>query len=76
MMSNILIRMGVLSSYRKTFWKLAGPALKAGKIEDVIGTGWASYHLIEFAKECATGAESASFYSQKLREPEPEKVGV
>jgi hopanoid C-2 methylase len=76
MMSNILIRMGVLSSYRKTFWKLAGPALKAGKIEDVIGTGWASYHLIEFAKECATGVESASFYSQKLREPEPEKVGV
>jgi hopanoid C-2 methylase len=76
MMSNILIRMGVFSSYRKTFWKLAGPALKAGKIEDVIGTGWASYHLIEFAKECATGQESASFYSQKVLEPERETVGV
>jgi radical SAM superfamily enzyme YgiQ (UPF0313 family) len=76
MMGNILVRMGLLSSYRQTFWKLAGPALKAGKIEDVIGTGWASYHLIEFAKECATGAESASFYSQKLREPEPETVSV
>ncbi|WP_404790084.1 B12-binding domain-containing radical SAM protein [Altericista sp. CCNU0014] len=76
MMGNILIRMGVFGSYRKTFWKLAGPALKAGKIEDVIGTGWASYHLIEFAKECATGQESASFYSQKVLEPERETVGV
>jgi radical SAM superfamily enzyme YgiQ (UPF0313 family) len=76
MMGNILIRMGLLSSYRQTFWKLAGPALKAGKIEDVIGTGWASYHLIEFAKECAAGEESASFYSQKLREPEREPVSV
>jgi hypothetical protein len=41
--------------------------LKAGKVEDVIGTGWASYHLIEFAKDCAAGDASASFYSQKLR---------
>lgn len=76
MMGNILIRMGVASDYRKTFWSLAGPALKAGQIEDVIGTGWTSYHLIEFARECARGDESASFYSQKLREEEPETVKV
>lgn len=72
MMVNILIRMGIFSDYRGTFWKLVGPALKAGLIEDVIGTGWAGYHLINFARECATGEESASFYSQKLRESEPE----
>jgi hopanoid C-2 methylase len=76
MMGNILIRMGIFSDYRKTFWNLAGPALKAGQIEDVLGTGWTSYHLIEFARECARGDESASFYSQKVRKEEPETVSV
>lgn len=66
-MSNILLRVGLLGHYRRTFWQMALPALKAGAIEDLIHVGLVGHHLIQFAQECAEGQESASFYSQKLR---------
>ena len=75
-MGNILLRIGLLGSYRKTFWKLAWPAIKAGKIESLIHVGIVGHHLITFARECAAGDESASFYSQKLRRQEPETAKV
>ena len=75
-LGNILIRVGLLSDYRKTFWKMAKPALKAGNIEGVIHVGLVAHHLISFTKECTQGQESASFYSQKLREPESEKLST
>jgi radical SAM superfamily enzyme YgiQ (UPF0313 family) len=75
-LGNILIRVGLLSDYRKTFWKMAKPALKAGNIEGVIHVGLVAHHLISFTKECIQGQESASFYSQKLREPESEKLST
>lgn len=67
MLTNILLRVGVFGNYRKTFWKMAKPALKAGNIEGLIHVGLVGHHLIQFAAECATGEESASFYSQKIR---------
>jgi radical SAM superfamily enzyme YgiQ (UPF0313 family) len=73
LMSNILLRVGVVSNYRKTFWKMALPALKAGKIEEIIHVGLVAHHLIQFARDCASGSESASFYSQKLRQPQLSK---
>ncbi|MCX7594696.1 MAG: B12-binding domain-containing radical SAM protein [Fischerella sp.] len=66
-MTNILLRVGLFSNYRQTFWKLAGPALKAGNIENLIHVGLVGHHLIKFAQECARNEESASFYSQKIR---------
>jgi hopanoid C-2 methylase len=74
MMANILLRVGVLGNYRKTFWKMAKPALKAGKIESLIHVGLVGHHLIRFAQDCAKGDESASFYSQKLRNPSEEQI--
>jgi hypothetical protein len=67
-LSNIFLRVGLLSHYRKTFWKMAYPKLKAGKIEKLVHVGLVAHHLIKFAAECAKGEESASFYSQKLRQ--------
>jgi len=67
-MFNILIRVGLFSEYRDIFWSLAKPAIKAGKIEQIIHVALVSHHLIRFAQECARGIESASFYSQKVRE--------
>ena len=67
-LANILLRAGVLSHYRETFWKLAWPALKKGKIEQIIHVGLVGHHLIQFSRECARGEASASFYSQKLRQ--------
>lgn len=67
MLGNILWRVGVFGKYRKTFWDLAGPKLKAGKIEGIIHVGMVGHHLIEFARECDRGDEAASFYAQQLR---------
>lgn len=74
MLTNILLQVGLLGNYRKTFWKMARPALKAGEIENLIHVGLVGHHLIKFAAECATGDESASFYSQKVREPQLSQV--
>ncbi len=65
-MANILIKVGVFGNYRDTFWSIAGPALKEGRIQSLIHVGLVGHHLIKFAQEAGTGAESASFYSQKL----------
>lgn len=67
-MKNLLWHVGLWGSYRKTFWKLAGPALKKGQIEQVIHVGVVGHHLINFAQECARGDEAASFYAQRLRQ--------
>ena len=64
---NILLKIGLLSNYRQTFWAMAKPALKSGNIEAVIHIGLVAHHLIKFTEECTQGKESASFYSQKLR---------
>ena len=65
-LSNILLRIGIFSNYRQTFWKMAKPALKAGNIENLIHVGLVGHHLIKFAQNCAKNEESASFYSQKI----------
>ncbi len=67
MMAKLFFHAGVISSYRRTFWKMAKPAIKKGKIERILGVGLVAHHLIEFTKECAKGQESASFYSQRVR---------
>ncbi|NMG07222.1 B12-binding domain-containing radical SAM protein [Brasilonema sp. UFV-L1] len=66
-LTNLLVRVGILGNYRKTFWKMALPSLKAGKIEELINVGLVGHHLIKFTQECAKNEESASFYSQKIR---------
>jgi hopanoid C-2 methylase len=68
-LGNIIIRVGIFGNYRKTFWKMARAALKKGDIEGLIHVGLVGHHLIKFAEECSTGKESASFYSQKIRQP-------
>jgi radical SAM superfamily enzyme YgiQ (UPF0313 family) len=66
MLGKILLRVGILGGYRRTFWDMATPNLKSGEIENLIHIGLVGHHLIEFARECTRGEESASFYSQKL----------
>ncbi len=66
-LKNILLRVGVFSHYRKTFWKMAYPKLKALELENLIHISVVAHHLIQFTTECAKGDESASFYSQRVR---------
>jgi hopanoid C-2 methylase len=67
MLAKLVWHAGIISNYRKTFWNMAKPAFKKGKIEQIISVGLVAHHLIEFTKECSKGSESASFYSQQVR---------
>jgi hypothetical protein len=35
MVTRLLIRVGLLGDYRRTFWRMAWPALRAGRIEEL-----------------------------------------
>ena len=41
----------------------AWPALRAGKIEQLIHVAVVSHHLIEFTGDCLRGAGESSFYA-------------
>ena len=69
-MANTLLRVGLLADYRRTFWDLAWPLLKAGRIEDVIHVALVAHHLIAFTRDAVSGRHNASFYSTRLREGE------
>ena len=64
----ILWRVGVLSDYRATFWRMAFRALKRGDIESVIHAGLVGHHLIRFARDCEAGVAEYSFYTGREAE--------
>jgi radical SAM superfamily enzyme YgiQ (UPF0313 family) len=62
-LARLIWRVGVLSDYRRTFWRLAWPTLKAGDIEPLIHTAIVSHHLIQFTRDCLQGVGESSFYA-------------
>jgi radical SAM superfamily enzyme YgiQ (UPF0313 family) len=64
-MTNLLLRVGLLSDYRRTFWTTAWPLLRAGRVEDMIHVSLVAHHLITFAREAVSGRQNASFYSSR-----------
>jgi hypothetical protein len=64
-----MLRVGLLSDYRKIFWKMAKPALRTGDIETVIHVSLVAHHMISYAREAEAGFQNASFYSPKLEQP-------
>jgi len=62
-LGNIFLHVGILGDYRRTFWRMAWPALKKGRIEDLIHIALVSHHLITYARECEQGRQMASNYS-------------
>lgn len=65
MLRRILWHVGVRSDYRRVFWRLARPALRRGRIEEVIHVGLVAHHLIRFARDCADGLGEYSFYADR-----------
>ncbi|GJE04112.1 B12-binding domain-containing radical SAM protein [Methylobacterium isbiliense] len=65
---NIAVRVGLLSDYRRAFWRAAGYALKRGQIEAVFNMGFVSHHLIRFTREALRGEQNASFYATRTVE--------
>ncbi len=64
---NIVLWIGLLSNYRRSFWRAARRALKRGQIDAVLGMGLVAYHLIQFSREALRGDQNASFYSARSR---------
>ena len=50
-------------TYRRTFWKMALPLLRAGRIESLIHVAIVSHHMIEFTRECARDGAEPAFYA-------------
>ena len=65
-LANLLLRVGLVSDYRGTFWRMAKPLLRQGRVDDVIRVSLVAHHLITFARKAALGEQNASFYSAKL----------
>jgi radical SAM superfamily enzyme YgiQ (UPF0313 family) len=68
-LGKLMLRVGLLSDYRKIFWKMAKPALRTGDIETVIHVSLVAHHMISYAREAEAGFQNASFYSPKLEQP-------
>jgi hypothetical protein len=64
-MTNLLLRVGLLSDYRGTFWTTAWPLLRTGRIEDMIHVSLVAHHLLTFVREVVSGRQNASFYSSR-----------
>jgi radical SAM superfamily enzyme YgiQ (UPF0313 family) len=75
-LARIVWRIGVRGDYRRTFWAMAKPALRAGKIEQLIHIALVSHHLIEFTRDCLRGAGESSFYAPALPASTPTAAAV
>jgi radical SAM superfamily enzyme YgiQ (UPF0313 family) len=74
MLGRILWRIGIRGDYRRTFWRMAGPDLRAGEIEDLIHIAVVSHHLIQFTRDCTRGVGEASFYVDRHQNGGPPKA--
>jgi len=74
-LARIVWRIGVRGHYRRTFWRMAGPALGRGRIEELIHTAVVSHHLIEFTRQCVGGARESSFYAPVAPRPRTAVAG-
>ncbi|HSR25706.1 MAG TPA: DUF4070 domain-containing protein, partial [Candidatus Eisenbacteria bacterium] len=74
LLGRIVWRIGVRGDYRRTFWRVAGTALRRGQIEELIQAAVVSHHLIEFTRQCLRGAHEASFYAPRVPATAPTPV--
>jgi hopanoid C-2 methylase len=63
----VVLRIGILSDYRKPFWRAARHALRRGNIDSMLAMGFIAHHLIQFTREALRGEQNASYYSAKSR---------
>jgi radical SAM superfamily enzyme YgiQ (UPF0313 family) len=64
----VVWHIGVLSDYRRPFWRAARHALSRGQVDAVLGMGFIAHHLIQFTREALRGEQNASYYSAKRRD--------
>jgi radical SAM superfamily enzyme YgiQ (UPF0313 family) len=62
-LARVLWKIGIVGDYRRTFWRLAWPALRTGRIEALLHVALVGHHLIEFTRDCVRGLGESSFYA-------------
>jgi len=67
-LAKIVGKIGIAGDYRRIFWRMALPALRHGRIDELIASALVAHHMITFARECTVGQQSASFYADR---PQP-----
>ena len=67
---NVFLRVGILSDYRRPFWRTVRRAWKHRQVDSIIAMGFIARHLIEFSREALRGEQSASFYSSRSKAAE------
>ena len=63
----IVLHIGILSDYRRPFWRAARHAFSREQIDCILGIGFIAHHLIQFTREALRGEQNASYYSRKAR---------
>jgi hopanoid C-2 methylase len=69
---NVVLRVGLLSDYRRPFWRAARRGLRRGQVDAVLAMGFVAHHLIQFSREALRGDQNASFYATRGRSRPPE----
>ena len=64
-LAKIVAKIGIASDYRRVFWRMALPALRQGRIDELIASALVAHHMITFARECTAGQQSAAFYADR-----------
>jgi radical SAM superfamily enzyme YgiQ (UPF0313 family) len=64
-LAKIVFRIGVAGEYRREFWRMALPALRRGRIDELIASALVAHHMIIFARECTAGEQNAAFYADR-----------
>jgi radical SAM superfamily enzyme YgiQ (UPF0313 family) len=64
-LAKIVGKIGIASDYRRVFWRMALPALRRGRIDELIASALVAHHMITFARECTAGQQSAAFYADR-----------
>ncbi|MFZ2003613.1 MAG: B12-binding domain-containing radical SAM protein [Stellaceae bacterium] len=62
-LAKIIGKIGLFGDYRRTFWRMAWPALKSGRIDELIAAALVAHHLIRFAQDCMQ--QRATFFTAK-----------
>jgi hypothetical protein len=65
---------GVSAEWRGEFWKLCGPLLRQGRIEDVVHIGIVAVHLLTFVDDIKRGRQEASFYADTNIQRKPSRA--
>jgi len=62
-LAKIIGKIGIAGDYRRVFWRMAWPTLKAGKIDELLAAALVAHHLIRFAQDCTH--RRATFFSDQ-----------